>query len=303
MVDLLVAAPARIRLRHYDVSVTQDREADRGRSRAGHGSGWPRALLALGVVLAVVVFEATVHRLVAVDGVAPASALVVAFVNHGQAPAEVGVFHEGPGPADGGRVFYWDDGETLRRGLVEALEEAALLGLDGERRIDGRLAALDLVFASNHSLRVIESGGEGELVGEIRVDRSMPSPERGTLLEVLRELALSRAGGFEGVRIHTVTLLWCGSDEDDLDHHLVRESVEALTGVPCERLLVTDGKVVPDMRYVAPGHARSEPLTLHEVVFADERTRLEPFVRIDAGGWLDLVSGRGAEINSRERIR
>lgn len=228
-----------------------------------------------------------------VASIPPAAALPVAFINHGEPAAEVGVFQLAPEPGDPGRALYWKDEATLEKAILQILAEALERKLDGEREEAGRHAAVDLVFASNHSLRVVKPGPNGERVGEIVVDRSQPDPARAGMLEVMKRIGKVHAGRFRGVLVDRIVLLNCGSHQDAGDHRALSNAVLSLTGRPPGHIITTSDKVVPEMRHIGPGFAGDRPLFLLDSSLVSGTPQTRPYLRISAGGFLDLVSGVG----------
>ena len=252
---------------------------------------------AICVALTVVALAAWRDAPVPVDAVEPCSVLAGNFVHHGRAPQElIGEFQASTDPLDPVRTVHWQGAEQLTERILELLREASRRQLDGSRREQGRLAALDLVFASNHSLRVALAGDDGELVGEIVVDRSQPSPGRAGLAAAFERLARDHAGQFTDVQVHTVFLLNCGSREDHADHQLVRDTVLSITGRPLAHLLTTSGKVCPGYRCVEAGYATSEPITLYDAAASSPGEDPPPCLHIGSGGIYDFSTGQGVAL-------
>jgi hypothetical protein len=257
-----------------------------------------RLLLLVGglaiVALTVLAVSRLERRPVAVEGLEPPSTLAVNIVNFGHPPGPTGVLTTSGDPLDHVLTVHWKDEATLERVLLQILGEAERRRLDGTWRDGTRRAAVDLIFASTHSARIPVPGEEGELVGQIVVDRSQPSPARAGLQAVLRRLGASHTGRFPHVLVHSVFLLSCASDDDTDDHALVHETVTRLTTRRPAHILTTSARVSPDYRHISAGFASGAPFVIHDSrPDPDGRPRQVPFLYVGAGGYLDLASGYG----------
>ncbi len=222
-----------------------------------------------------------------------ASAVAANFHNFGTPPKALHRFHPSGDADDPVRTFYWKQVDALERGVLALFAEA-----------HGRAGALDLIFASTHSARVVRPGPNGERVGSVVPDRSQPSPARAGMLAVLTKLAESHPGRFPRARVATVFLLNCGSVHDAGDARTIDRAVRALTGRPPGRILTTSDAVNPDYRDICAGFATGDP-----VVIFDSRPdgpngtipRTRPVLRIGRDGHYHFGTGAGTQLAVRGR--
>lgn len=235
-----------------------------------------------------------------IDHTRRASVLAANFHNFGTPSKAPHVFHPSGDPGDPVRTFFWTQVDALERGVLDVFAEAQQRSLDGSRQAEGRLAALDLIFASTHSARVATPGPDGVRVGRVETDRTLPSPARAGMLAVFTKLAESQPARFRGVRVQTVFLLNCGSVQDTGDARILDRAIRAMTGAPPARILSTSDQVNPDYRDVCAGMATGIPIVIYDSRPGGEHgtePRAVPWLQIGRDGTFHFGTGAGRHLS------